>query len=126
MSRKHILVADDEQNTLLTMQFILEVANYRVTTAENGREALDDILESRNTDSPIDLLITDIQMPGLTGLELIDEINQLKMDIPFLVITGYGNCELMAELRNKGCGGCLDKPINEEELVKSVAALLER
>ena len=125
MSRKHILVADDEQNTLMTMQFILEVANYRVTTAENGQEALDDILESRNTDSPIDLLITDIQMPGLTGLELIDELNRLNMRIPFLVITGYGNHELTAELTDRGCHGCLDKPIDEEELVNSVAMLLE-
>ena len=39
MDKKHILVADDEYNTLLTMQFILEVANYRVTTAKNGQEA---------------------------------------------------------------------------------------
>ena len=126
MSRKHILVADDEQNTLMTMQFILEVADYRVTTAENGQEALDDILESRNTDSPIDLLITDIQMPGLTGLELVDELNRLKMDIPFLVITGYGNSELEKELTDRGCDGCLDKPIDEEELVNSVARLLGR
>ena len=126
MSRKHILVADDEQNTLMTMQFILEVANYRVTTAENGQEALDDILGSRNTDSPIDLLITDIQMPGLTGLELIDELNRLKMDIPFLAITGYGDCELMTELANRGCERCMDKPIDEEELIESVTALLER
>ena len=126
MSRKHILVADDEQNTLMTMQFILEVADYRVTTAENGQEALDDILESRNTDSPIDLLITDIQMPGLTGLELVDELNRLKMDIPFIVITGYGNSELEKELTDRGCDGCLDKPIDEEELVNSVARLLGR
>ena len=126
MSRKHILVADDEQNTLMTMQFILEVANYRVTTAENGQEALDKILKSRNTDSPVDLLITDIQMPGLTGLELIDELNRLKMDVSLLAITGYENCEMITELTNRGCNRYLDKPIDEEELVKCVAGLLEK
>ena len=125
MSRKHILVADDERNTLMTMQFILEVADYRVTTVENGREALDRILESSNTNSPIDLLVTDIQMPGLTGLELIDELNRLEIDMPLLAITGYENRELIAELTDRGCDKCLDKPIDEEELVKCVAALLE-
>ena len=124
MSRKHILVADDEQNTLMTMQFILEVADYEVTTVGNGRAALDKILKSRNTDSPIDLLVTDIQMPGLTGVELIDEINRLKINIPLLAITGYGNRELIAELINRGCDKCLDKPIDEAELVECVAALL--
>ncbi len=125
MFKKHILVADDEQNTLLTMQFILEVADYRVTTVENGQEALDKILRYKNTENSIDLLITDIQMPGLTGLELMGELHRLKVDMPLLAITGYGNRELTAELMDRGCDKCLDKPIDEEELVKSVAALLE-
>jgi phosphoserine phosphatase RsbU/P len=122
MSKKHILIADDEQNTLMTLQFILEVADYRVTTADNGREALDKVLDSG---SPVDLLITDIQMPGLTGLELMDELNRLKIGVPFLAITGYGNKELIAELTSRGCHKYLDKPIDEEELVECVAMLLE-
>ena len=125
MSKKHILIADDEQNTLMTMQFILEVADYRVTTADNGREALDKILLSSDTSSPVDLLITDIQMPGLTGLELMGELNRLKMDVPFLAITGYGDKELIAELTKSGCDKHLDKPIDEEELVECVGMLLE-
>ena len=126
MDKKHILVADDEQNTLLTMQFILEVADYRVTTAENGQEALDRILEAKSSINPIDLLITDIQMPGLTGLELIDVLKRQEMDIPVLVITGHGNRELVMELTRKGCNECLDKPIDDEELVERVAIILER
>ena len=102
MSRKHILVADDEQNALLTMQFILEVADYSVTTAKDGKEALSKILEARKGSKPVDLLITDIQMPGLTGLELMDELNRLRIDVPVLAVTGYGASELVTELMNKG------------------------
>ena len=123
---RHILVADDEQNTLLTMRFILEVANHKVTTAENGQEALGKILKAKNNGRPVDLLITDIQMPCLTGLELIDELNRLGIDIPILVITGYGNEELVMELTRKGCNQYLDKPIDDEELVERVAMLLEK
>ena len=108
------------------MRFILEVANYKVTTAENGQEALGKILKAKNNGRPVDLLITDIQMPCLTGLELIDELNSLGIDIPVLVITGYGNEELATELMRKGCDEYLDKPIDDEELVKRVAVLLEK
>ena len=125
MDRKHILVADDEQNLLLSMQFVLEVADYKVTTAENGQEALDKILEAESGGSPIDLLITDIQMPLLTGLELIDKLNRLQMDVPVLVITGYGSEELAAGLTRGDRNEYLDKPIDDEELVERVAVLLE-
>jgi len=126
MSKRHILVVDDEQNMLLAMQFILEVADYKVTTAEDGQEALDKILDAKDSGNPVELLITDIQMPFLTGLEMIDELNLLEMDIPVLVITGYGNNELIAQLRCKGCNEHLDKPFDDEELVSRVAMLLEK
>jgi len=126
MYKKHILVVDDEQNMLLAIRFILEVANYKVTTAENGQEALDKILKAKNNCSEIELLILDIQIPCLTGLELIDELNRLKIDIPILVITGYGNQELFRELIRKGCNYYLDKPFDDEQLIQRVAMILER
>ena len=125
MPKGHILVADDEQNTLLTMQFILEVAGYRVTTAKNGQEALSKIVEVDKGDAPIDLLITDVQMPHLTGLELMDELNRLDIHIPLLVITGYRTKKLIAELMERGCSRWLDKPIDDQELLQCVAMLLE-
>ena len=126
MPRKHILVADDEQNTLMAMQFILEVADYRVTTAMDGQEALDKVLKAREDGDPVDLLITDVQMPGLTGLELMDELNRMETGIPVLAVTGYGTSDLVAKLMDRGCDRFLDKPIDDEELVECVAALLEQ
>jgi CheY-like chemotaxis protein len=125
MPKGHILVADDEQNTLLIMQFILEVAGYRVTTVRNGQEALSKIVEADQGDDPIDLLITDVQMPHLTGLELMDELNSLDIHIPLLAITGYRTRELVAKLMQRGCSRCLDKPIDDQELMECVDMLLE-
>lgn len=124
MGKKHILVADDEQNILLSIQFILEVAGYEVDTAENGREALDKILAAGC--NHVDLLITDIQMPRLTGLELIDELKRLGIDIPVIAITGYGNKKMMEELKRKGCNDYLDKPVDDEKLIRHVAIIMEK
>ena len=126
MAKEHILVVDDEQNMRNTLAFILEAANYQVTTAAEGREALEEILAARENGRPVDLLITDFRLPGLTGLQLIDELNYLKIKIPVLVITAYGNRSLFLELMRTGCADYLDKPFDYKELVKRVDSLVEK
>ena len=126
MAKEHILVVDDEQNMRNTLAFILETANYQVTTAAEGREALEEILAARENGRPVDLLITDFRLPGLTGLQLIDELNYLKIKIPVLVITAYGNRSLFLELMRTGCADYLDKPFDYKELVKRVDSLVEK
>ena len=126
MAKEHVLVVDDEQNMRNTLAFILETANYQVTTAAEGREALEEILAARENGRPVDLLITDFRLPGLTGLQLIDELNYLKIKIPVLVITAYGNRSLFLELMRTGCADYLDKPFDYKELVKRVDSLVEK
>ncbi|RKU07370.1 hypothetical protein C6502_19065 [Candidatus Poribacteria bacterium] len=126
MAKEHILVVDDEQNMRNTLAFILETANYQVTTAAEGREALEEILAARENGRPVDLLITDFRLPGLTGLQLIDELNYLKIKIPVLVITAYGNRSLFLELMRTGCADYLDKPFDYKELVKRVDSLVKK
>ena len=126
MAKEHILVVDDEQNMRNTLTFILETASYQVTTAAEGRAALEGILAARESDRPVDLLITDIRLPGLTGLQLIDELNYLKIKIPVLVITAYGDRSLLLELMRTGCADYLDKPFDYKELVRRVGSLMEK
>ena len=126
METKHILVVDDEHNMLHTLAFILETANYKVTTAADGQEALEEILGAQESYRPIDLLITDIRLPGLTGLQLIDELNYLKIKMPILVITAYGDEALFIRLMRAGCADYLDKPFDYKELVRRVGLLVEK
>jgi CheY-like chemotaxis protein len=122
MAKRHILIIDDDLNLLRSMEFILETADFEVSAERNGREALEKI--KINPDHPpLDLLITDIQMPGLTGLQLIDEIHRLNISIPILVITAYGDQKLIKELRQRGCQYYLDKPFDEEKLIKKVLTI---
>jgi two-component system response regulator YesN len=125
MNKGHILIADDEEDTLLNMRPILEDEGYRVTTAEHGQEALDKILRAENSDNPIELLITDVQMPCLTGPELIKEINRLGIDMAILVMTAYERA-LAVELIREGRIKCLKKPFGGKELVECVASIFEK
>jgi len=125
MDRKHILLVDDDLNLLRSLEFILEAADFRVTTEANRQKALEKvILAGKDQAKSIDLLITDIQMPGLTGLQLIDELCRLSFSVPVLVITAYGDSKLKKELSRRGGLYCLDKPFYEENLIQEVFRIL--
>ena len=109
MNKKHILVADDERHFLKTMEFILEAAGYNVSIAHNGMEAFMMISESYSIGAPFDLLITDMKMEGLTGLQLIDKLLESQIQMPVFVITSYGDKSLVVELLRRGCSDYLDK-----------------
>ena len=124
MDRKHVLLVDDDLHLLHSLEFILEAADFGVTTETNGEKALEKIIVGGNDKTnPIDLLITDIQMPSLTGLQLIDELRRMNFAIPVLVITAYGDSKLKKELACRGCY-CLDKPFSEEKMIREVFRIL--
>lgn len=124
-TKRHILAVDDDPNLLRTMQYILEVANYHVTAATSCEEALNIILRTRK-DRPFDLLITDIQMSPLSGLELIDELRRRRISLPALVISAYGNKMLSSELEQRGCQEVIEKPFDAEELTRRVCLLFHQ
>jgi len=126
MDPKHILLAEDEQYVRVSLSAILKKAGYEVTTVEDGREALEKIIAAIDSSRPVDLLLTDIRMPGISGVELIDELERLNIVIPILVITGYGDKELIIHLMRKGCADYIDKPFDPEELLERLPPIFEK
>ncbi len=126
MSGKHILVAEDEEYVRLSLSIILRKSGYRVTVAENGRKALEKVIKLRKTAQPLDLLITDIQMPSLSGLELIDELEKQGITLPVLAITGYGDKTLVVELMRRGCVDYIDKPFEPQELLDRLDRIFKK
>ncbi len=124
--KKHILLVDDEPAILYTLSFVLKHAGYRVTQARDGREALTAILKSRKKNRPFDLLLTDIQMPKMTGIELIDELNRREISLPVFVVSGLNGADLCTRLRRKGCSDYLVKPYDFRELVQRIHETLRR
>ncbi|MBF0244807.1 MAG: response regulator [Planctomycetes bacterium] len=108
------------------ISYIFRKNQFEVLEAENGEEALSLLSEIEATGGVIDLIITDIQMPKMNGLDLMDKLIAAKSRIPVMAITGYGNKKLLVELLRRGCCEYIDKPFEELDLLERVRELLKR
>ena len=126
MRQKHIVLAEDEAPARTTLTLVLGKAGYKVTAVTNGTEAFDFLVSTVQNQETVDLLVTDIQMPGLTGIELIDELKKDNIEIPVLVITGFGDIERTSQLMRKGCNDFLEKPFETGEVLNRVEEVLEK
>lgn len=123
---KHILLADDEEHVRFTLSLILRRAGCRVTVVEDGTRALQMSLEAARRGKPFDLLVIDIQMPGLTGVEVIKELGQLGAAFPVLLITGYRDREIVNYLKSDTRIAYAEKPFSPDQLLGHVAVALKR
>ncbi len=123
--KKHILIAEDEHFNRMSLKMILQMAGYEVSVAEDGQAALEMIEEMMQQGKEPDLLVTDIQMPLLTGMELIDALSARDIRIPVLVMTGFGDKEMLIELMRKGCSEYIDKPFEPDDITARVKSVLE-
>lgn len=122
----HVLIAEDENHTRLGLSLILRKSGYRVSLAEDGEEALALLRRTQNEDSPVDILLTDVQMPGLTGLELLEAMREEGLSLPTAAITGYGDKDMVVSLMRRGCTEYLDKPFSPEDVRKCMENLLQQ
>ena len=122
MLRKRILVVDDDERVLFVLHDILAgLGNqYEVVTAQSGYEALD-----KARKKPFDLLVADLRMPGLDGVELTEAVRTLSPSTVVIWITAYGSQETNAEARRLGVYRCLDKPLEVAEIRQIAREALE-
>ena len=123
MTSPQILIAEDEKHTRLALHLVLRQAGFSVILAANGRDAYEKIRQ-QSTTRPISLIITDLKMPELDGLGLIDKLREDDSPIPIMVITGYGDKELLRQLHKRGCASYIDKPFIPEEVLLRIANAL--
>ncbi|MBC2725303.1 response regulator transcription factor [Desulfosporosinus sp.] len=116
-----ILIVEDNKNLLMLMKTRLEQAGYKVFQAENGQEALE-ILE----DQHVDLIISDIMMPQMDGFELVKSLREANFNMPILIVTAKEAFEDKEKGFRLGTDDYMVKPIDMNEMVLRVAALLRR
>jgi two-component system NtrC family response regulator len=107
-----ILIVDDEKNYLLVLSAVLEEEGYEVLTALGGPEALQ-IQKS----SDLDLVLTDMKMPGMDGIELLEQIKARDPELPVIMMTAHGTIDKAVEAMQKGAYSYILKPFDNERLI---------
>lgn len=115
-----LLITDDEEDLLEILTYDLAPLGYKIVTAKNGKVALETILKGGIT-----AVLSDINMPLMSGLALLAEINARELDIPFIFITGYGDKEKAIAALRLGAVDFIDKPYEREALRESVRKAME-
>ncbi|MFQ3661501.1 MAG: response regulator transcription factor [Chloroflexaceae bacterium] len=117
-----VLVVDDEQNIRLTLSALLSRAGYVVTAAATGEEAV--ALFDRQR---FDLMLVDLQMPGINGIQVVEALRQRNLDTMVIVLTGHGSLETAIEGMHQGIFDYMLKTSDPEQILERVAAgLAER
>lgn len=119
-----ILIIDDEQEILNSISLLLECAGYKTETANNGYAAFEILRFDKDANTLPDLILLDIKMPVLNGLELLKELEKISLKVPFVAITGYADKQMVIDLLRFGCSDFIEKPILSEELLGRIAVAL--
>ena len=118
--RGGILVIDDEAGIRKVVRMTLEKAGYYVVDAEDGAEAIRMLNEGEHP-MVIDVIITDIRMPNINGLEAITYFQREYPSVPLIVLTGFPDIDLATQLMKQGITDYLVKPVDRKKLHTAVA-----
>lgn len=126
--RARVLLAEDDDDVRYALERLLSRAGYEVVAVHSGGAVLEHLgaaLLLKQWQEAPDVIVTDVRMPGVTGLELLEGVRQSGWRVPVVVVTAFGDAELRARAMQLGASAFLDKPLNGPELEQAVAAALE-
>src|SRR5215831_1357555 len=116
-----ILVVEDDAENRAAMVKVLESAEYRVLQTDNGQQAIDILNEE-----DIDILVTDLRLPVMDGVELLKRAKALEQDVEVIMITGHGTVEIAVEAIKEGAYDFITKPIKKAQLLRAVEKAAEK
>ena len=105
--KKRILITEDDEEMRSLLKDFFEEEGFEADSVSNGADALQKLAKDR-----FDLIITDIRMPGLTGLDILPGIKKLQPETPIIVITAFGNDEVHRRSIERGATSYIEKPIH--------------
>jgi CheY-like chemotaxis protein len=117
--RRRILVVDDEPDIREVMDMLLAPLGYDVATAESGAAGL-----ARAREVEFDLVITDLRMPGISGIEIVAALRGVRRALPIIVVSGYVSEEAAARCLEQGGVWIINKPVDVDELLHLVGLTL--
>ena len=123
MREMKILIVEDEKYTRDTLALVLENSGYKIIDVANGKDALAVIFDSLEKNDPVDIIVLDIELPGLSGLQVIETLRTNNFWIPILVITGLMDTPVSYEIQHGQCIRWLMKPFNPDSVVECVQSI---
>jgi two-component system, LuxR family, response regulator FixJ len=114
-------VIDDDEAIRQSLAFLLQAANLEVKTYSSAMAFLDAL-----PDSASGCVVTDVRMPGMSGVDLLRRLKEIKIGVPVIVITGHGDVALAVEAMKVGAVDFLEKPFDDDVLLASVQSALKR
>ncbi len=114
---QRVLIAEDDRELRELLALVLENAGYQVCQCCNGEQLLTRLAEQPS----FDLVISDIRMPGLNGLEVLARRNRNMRKVPFICMTAFGDEQTHRKARHLGAAAVIDKPFELEEMMKLIA-----
>jgi len=116
-AQKRVMFVDDEEGVRISWNRFLSQHGFDVTTAEDGARAI-----SKLREEPVDVVVSDLKMPGVDGIQLLEWIHDKRPETQFILLTGYGNDEVERTVRQLGAFDYLNKPISPDTLAAVVTA----
>ena len=116
-----VCVIDDDDAARQSLEFLLTTAGVNVRTFESAKQFLQAMPEIRSG-----CIVTDVRMPEISGIDLLREVKRLNVGLPVIVITGHGDVALAVEAMKIGAIDFLEKPFNDDLLLTSVRAAIQK
>ncbi len=116
---KRILIVDDDKDLRFNLACILKEEGHAVIAASDGKQALNALAE----DTP-DLVLLDVRMPGMDGVELLEEMKKIEMNLPIIMLTAYSDVKSAVIAMKSGAFDYITKPFDEEELILTIGKAL--
>lgn len=114
-----VLLVDDDPGVRFALTEVLADRGYRVITAGSGAQAL-------NLLDGVDVVVTDLSMPGMDGLELVAQIRARTPRLPVILLTAHGSENMVRIASSRGACGCLSKPFDIDEIARLIEQVLAR
>lgn len=121
MSERKILITDDRAGIRSLLKEVLQESGYEVLTAAGGQEGIKIVQE--NT---IDIVLLDMKMPGMDGLETLRLIKKAQPNVKVIIMTAYEDMEIIKEVQKRGASCYISKPFDIEELLSTIKRLLKK
>jgi two-component system response regulator FixJ len=120
-SKHHIFFVDDEPRVRELVGGTLEQAGFRVSCFASAADCLEQLRADK-----CDLLVTDVKLPGMSGIELLTEVKRFTPSLPVLVVTGYGDIPMAVRVMKAGAADFIEKPLERQVLLSAVEFALKQ